>query len=413
MSSICYGGSVRMNPEVEKEDFDPMFDEGYPYSIPKVFLEGRGEVYNRQWCFNWDDDSVVIVRDKRVLKYTRSTFIELLAKNEEGEIVWMDGRCAPYSDCWKGEYLNEEHGACEYTIEEYNLETLTKRKCKVVLDEETEFDIRDYRSLSDFVDSDKLSSHFEIKDGVLLEYIGHDKELIIPEGVTELGYNVFWNVREFDSITIPSTLVKIYYTLSEHCKVKVINVSEDNHKYYTKNGCLIDKETGELVWAYAANSIPCDDSIHKIASRAFSGHKDIEHIVIPDNITEVGSYAFSSCSNLKSVEFSNANCIIGDGCFYNCALLSMVKLPEMLSEIRGNTFAECKSLEILDIPDAVKRVEKDVWGWGRCEDLKKFNISDDLITDLQNNNYTRVVRIGDEWQIDETSKPRSFAGFSF
>ena len=413
MSSICYGGSVHMKPEIEKEDFDPMFDEGYPHPMPKVYLEGWGEVYNRQYCFNWDDDSVVVVRDKRVMKYTRSTFVELLAKNEEGEIVWMDGRCAPYSDCWEGEYLNEERAACEYTIEEYNLETLTKRKCKVVLDKETEFDIQDYRSLSNFVDADKLSSHFEIKDGVLLEYVGHDKALTIPEGVTEIGYNVFWNEREFESITIPSTLVKIYYTLSEHCKVKEINVSEDNPKYYTKNGCLIDKETGELVWAYAANTIPCDNSIHKIGPEAFYGRKDIEHIVIPDNIAEVASYAFSHCSNLKTVTFSNANCIIGDGCFYSCTSLSMIKLPELLSEIRRNTFAECKALETLDIPDSMQTIDRDALGWGRCEDLKKINISDDLIASLKKDTYTRLVRKGDEWEIEESPKPKSFEGFCF
>ena len=413
MSSYCYGGSVRMNPEIEENERDPMFDGGYPYSIPKVFLEGNGEVYNRQWCFNWDDDSVIIVRDKHVLKYTHSTFIELLAKNEEGEIVWMDGRCAPYSDCWKGEYLNEERGACEYTIEEYNLETLTKRKCKVVLDEETEFDIRDYRSLSDFVDADKLSSHFEINDGVLSEYIGHDKDLIIPEGVIELGYRALGYEKEFNSITIPSTLTKIYHTLSEHCKVKEINVAEDNPKYYTKDGCLIDKETGTLVWAYATNTIPCDNTIHKIGPQAFYGRKDLERIEIPDNIAEVGSYAFSHCSNLKTVTFSNANCTIGAGCFYSCTLLSMVKLPELLDEIRMNTFAECKALEALDVPDAVKRVEIDAWGWSRYEDLKKINVSDDVIASLQNNNCTRVVRIGDEWQIDETSKLKSFEGFPF
>ena len=413
MSSVCYGGSIRMNPESEMLNRDPIFDGGYPYSIPKVFLEGNGEVYNRQWCFNWDDDSVVVVRDKHVMKYTCSTFVELLARNEEGEIVWMDGRCAPYSDCWKGEYLNEERSACEYTIEEYNLETLTKRKCKVVLDEETEFDIRDYRSLSNFVDADKLSSHFEIKDGVLLEYIGHDKELIIPEGIKELGYSVFWNVREFDSIAIPSTLTKINHTLSEHCKVKEINMSEDNPKYYTKNGCLIDKESGELVWAYAANAIPCDDSIRKIGPQAFYGRNDLEHVEIPYNIIEVGSYAFSHCLNLKTVTFSNSNCVIGEGCFSNCTLLSMIILPELLSEIRRNTFNECKSLETLAIPDAVKRVERDAWGWGRYEDLKKVNISDDLIASLRNTDYTRVVRIGDEWQIDETSKLRSFEGFAF
>lgn len=413
MSSICYGGSVHMKPEIEKEDFDPMFDEGYPHPIPKVYLEGWGEVYNRQYCFNWDDDSVVVVRDKRVMKYTRSTFVELLAKNEEGEIVWMDGRRAPYSDCWEGEYLNEERGACEYTIEEYNLETLTKRRCKVVLDKETEFDIQDYRSLSNFVDADKLSSHFEIKDDVLLEYVGHDKALTIPEGVAELGYNALGYGREFESITIPSTLVKIYYSLSEHCKVKEINVSEDNPKYYTKNGCLIDKETGELVWAYAANTIPCDNSIHKIGHQAFYGRKDIEHIVIPDNIAEVASYAFSHCSNLKAVTFSNANCIIGDGCFYSCTSLSTVKLPELLSEIRRNTFAECKALETLEIPDSMQTIDRDAWGWGGCDDLKKINISDDLIASLKKDTYSRLVRKENEWEIEDLPKPKSFEGFCF
>lgn len=39
---------------------------------PVVDMRGWGEVYNRKYCFNWDDDFVVIVRDKRVMKYTRS-----------------------------------------------------------------------------------------------------------------------------------------------------------------------------------------------------------------------------------------------------------------------------------------------------------------------------------------------------
>ena len=110
MSSVYYGGSLRMNPEPEMLDRDPMFEEGYPHKVPKVYLEGHGEAYFPQYCFDWDDDSVVLVRDKHVLKYTRSSFVELLAKNEEGKIVWMDGRRAPYSNCWDGEYLNEYRG---------------------------------------------------------------------------------------------------------------------------------------------------------------------------------------------------------------------------------------------------------------------------------------------------------------
>lgn len=85
----------------------------------------------------------------------------------------------------------------------------------------------------------------------------------------------------------------------------------------------------------------------------------------------------------------------------------------MLSEIRGNTFAECKTLETLDIPDAVKRVERDAWGWGRCDDLKKINISDDLIASLKKDTYSSLVRKENEWEIEELPKPKSFEGFCF
>ena len=195
--------------------------------------------------------------------------------------------------------------------------------------------------------------------------------------------------------------------------MKEINVAEDNPKYYTKDGCLIDKETGTLVWAYATNTIPCDNTIHKIGPQAFYGRKDLERIEIPDNIAEVGSYAFSHCSNLQTVTFFNANCTIGDGCFYSCTLLSMVKLPELLDEIRMNTFAECKALENLDVPDAVKRVEIDAWGWGRYEDLKKLNISDVLIASLKEDAHTHLVRKEGNWELETLPKPRNFEGFAF
>ena len=43
MSSVYYGGSIRMNPEPEMLDRDPMFEGGYPHKVPKVYLEGHGE----------------------------------------------------------------------------------------------------------------------------------------------------------------------------------------------------------------------------------------------------------------------------------------------------------------------------------------------------------------------------------
>lgn len=305
MSSVFYGGSIRMNPEVEEETSDPMFEGGYPYSIPKVYLDGAGESYFPQWCFNWDNDSVVVVRENNVVKYTKSAYLELLAKNEEGKIVWMDGRSAPYSTCWDGEYLGEEREAYEYTITEYDLNELKKRKYKVVLAEENYLDNWELDSLSEFGVENTFGSHFEIKDGVLLRYIGKDRDIIIPDDVIEIGADSFKGCSEFNSITIPKTLEKISCIGREGCHTKHLEVATDNPKYYIQDGCLIDREEKELVWAYSGSTIPDDGSILKIGRNAFFWRSDLSRIVIPDAIVEIGDNAFGNCNALKEIVISD------------------------------------------------------------------------------------------------------------
>ena len=301
MASFGYGGSVRMNPEVEKENFDPMFEEGYPLAMPRVYLNGSGEAYFPQYSFSWSDDSVVMVRDRHVVKYTRSSFVELLAKNEEGEIVWMDGRRAPYSDCWGGEYLNETRPADEYTITEYDLDGMKIRKYKVSLEEETCMDNWDLRLLSCYDVKETIDSRFEIKDGVLLQYLGTNKDITIPDNVIEIGVNAFKSCDKFNSIKIPKTVTKISFVGNFGCPAAHLEVDKDNSKYYTKDGLLIDRDEKELIWAYSGSDIPNDGSVVKIGSKAFYGRSDLSKIVIPDVITEIGDNAFASCGILEEI----------------------------------------------------------------------------------------------------------------
>lgn len=310
MSSVFYGGSIRMNPEVEEETSDPMFEGGYPYSIPKVYLDGAGESYFPQWCFNWDNDSVVVVRENNVVKYTKSAYLELLAKNEEGKIVWMDGRSAPYSTCWDGEYLGEEREAYEYTITEYDLNELKKRKYKVVLAEEDLFDNRDLGSISEFLDEEMRVEHFHVEEGILIRYIGPSENITIPNGVREIGNNAFKGCFRFESINIPKTVEKISCVGSDIWFVKHVEVDADNPKYYTKDGLLIDRETKTLVWAYAGNAIPDDGSVKTIGANAFYHREDIRTIIIPDVVSAIGSDAFSSCSRLEEVKVPDV--FVGD-----------------------------------------------------------------------------------------------------
>ena len=50
---------------------------------------------------------------------------------------------------------------------------------------------------------------FAVRDGVLLEYSGQERQVEIPGGVTEIGRNVFRNCRELREAVIPDGVVKI------------------------------------------------------------------------------------------------------------------------------------------------------------------------------------------------------------
>ena len=157
MGSIFYDGKLLMRPDEENNNSDD-FDFGYPHEVPKVYLYGCGENYFPQQIFAWNDDSVILSRSKHVVKYTRSSFSELLAKDEAGEVAWMNVRNVPYSSCCKVKNLDEVRDGHDFTIEEYDLETKKKMKYKVLLEEESELNDCDYYQLSSFVDADKLGS---------------------------------------------------------------------------------------------------------------------------------------------------------------------------------------------------------------------------------------------------------------
>lgn len=93
MGSFCYGGNVLMNPDKVLEEYDPYSSEGYPFGLPKVYLDGRTEIYFPQNVFDWSDDSVVLVRDKRVIMYTSRRLQSCLQKMKRAILFgWMEER---------------------------------------------------------------------------------------------------------------------------------------------------------------------------------------------------------------------------------------------------------------------------------------------------------------------------------
>ncbi len=157
MSSFFENGYVELIPNLndacDKETGEKIYAPSeYPLSVPKVYLEASSETYFPQIFFDWTDDSVVFVREDILVKYTKHCYCELLAEDENGNVIWVDGRTAPFEGCWKGRYLNEVRGSLSYDVEEYRLDTLEKKTYKVTLDSTSPISVDDITSLVDYID---------------------------------------------------------------------------------------------------------------------------------------------------------------------------------------------------------------------------------------------------------------------
>jgi hypothetical protein len=157
MSNIFYGGRILMKAD-EYISFDEDVYEAseYPFEEPTVFLNGHGEDWSPQDGYSWSDDSVILARKERVLVYTESNFTELLTINAAGDVVWLNSREDPFLSYSGGEPIVEPRPATAYSAVEYDLKTLTKKKYKMVLDEETPFDFWDFDALKDFIGEERV-----------------------------------------------------------------------------------------------------------------------------------------------------------------------------------------------------------------------------------------------------------------
>ena len=63
---------------------------------------------------------------------------------------------------------------------------------------------------------------FVIENGVLIKYVGHGGDVVIPEGVKEIGYSAFYNCKSLASVTIPDSVTEIGWRAFEGCKKIVI-----------------------------------------------------------------------------------------------------------------------------------------------------------------------------------------------
>ncbi|MDL2287921.1 leucine-rich repeat protein [Oscillospiraceae bacterium OttesenSCG-928-F05] len=217
-------------------------------------------------------------------------------------------------------------------------------------------------------------SDFVIENGVLLGYNGSGGNVVIPDGVTQIGTiegldrGGVWSGTQspITSVTIPNSVTTIGAAafLDRGGLIKITSVTIPNSVTTIGRGAFRDLSTltsvtigngiksltadtgayGEV--AHGGVFVNCEnltnvtfvDGLTIITDNMFENCTSLKSIVIPDSVTSIGDNAFSNCKSLASVTIGNGVTNIGAAAFLNCSALTTITIPESVTSIGYGTF---------------------------------------------------------------------------
>ena len=155
MNKCFYSGSVPMKPEMDKMDFfGEYIDYDISYQMPKIYFECAGDTYDSKSSLEWSDNSLIVVKDNCIVKYTESKFSDVLVKDVDGKSDWLECRVANVYG-FEEEDVEDSVERKRYTVEEYDLDKSEKRSYSVILKTSSQLNDIDKSIVQDMIDNVK------------------------------------------------------------------------------------------------------------------------------------------------------------------------------------------------------------------------------------------------------------------
>ena len=189
---------------------------------------------------------------------------------------------------------------------------------------------------------------FVIENGVLKKYRGSGGDVVVPEGVTSIGYSAFKDCRSLKSITLPKSMTSIGKEAFYGCK-KLTSVT-------LPKGVTSIGDTA--FWGCSSlTSVTLPEGVTSIGRSAFEDCSSLTSVTLPKSMTSIGDSAFQWCSSLTSITLPEGVTSIGRSAFWGCSSLTSITLPESVTSIGDGAFWRCSSLKSITLPEGVTSIE--------------------------------------------------------
>ena len=261
------------------------------------------------------------------------------------------------------------------------------------------------------------SPDFDIEENRIMHYLGHDKVVVVPEGIEELESSSFWDNQFIEEVVLPKTLTNMGGDTFYNCKnLRKINIPEkcnlmgnnpfagcplvevrnESPYFIYENGALYTKDKQTMIYCSIRGDdrvFTVPDTVKVICKHTFFLCDRFEKIVLPKSLEKMENNPFSGCSKLELENHSKAY-YIQDDVIYNGFKTSVVGtlnkiasnrlvLLEGVKTINRNSFWNCKGIQTIVFPESL--VDIGYNPFVGCSNIKfeshspRFKVIDDVL----------------------------------
>ena len=219
------------------------------------------------------------------------------------------------------------------------------------------------------------------------------KNIIVEDGITSLGNEIFYYFSKVNTIKLPTSLRRIGSNAFEGCKALENLIIPEGVTELGRNSCRACLNLKSISLPSTLKKITCfseddnlpvesielADGIEIIGRQSFWNMNKLKNIIIPDSVTTIEELAFDGCTSLEKIvlpsKLTSLGCVAFGGCNAEIIFPSSLKyipelgsdavrkvtIPEGVETIGYQAFGSCSNLTEVILPSTIKNIESEAF----------------------------------------------------